>query len=88
LSITSDKTRFIPFRKKDIVSMIISEDELDKKNGKKSFVQLCEMIESILHFEFHKELETLKDVYFPINPDLKVIINRAKKKLTVQTANC
>jgi len=71
LSITSDRARFIPFRKKDIITMIISDNSFKNESDRKSFSQLCEMMESIFHFEFYKELKTLKDVYFPINPDLE-----------------
>lgn len=70
MSVSSNLCRYIPFRKKEIIKMILREIKSGTTVSEKSFTQFCEMVESILHFEFHRELELLKDVYYPINPDL------------------
>jgi len=70
LSVSNFKTRYIPFRKKDIINMIIAKNKSDFLLEESSLYDFCQMVESILHFEFHKELEELKDIYHPINPDL------------------
>lgn len=33
------------------------------------FLELCSSLEGLLHFEFHAQLETLKESYAPFNPD-------------------
>ena len=71
MSAVSERTRYIPFRKRDIITMIMSENSFNDTNEKDFFDQLCILMESIFHYEFHSELEKLKNVYFPINPDLK-----------------
>jgi hypothetical protein len=61
--------RFIPFRKKAIVRMLRKDGALTKKQGKE-FKELARIVEAYYHFQFHHKLETLKDAYFPFNPDL------------------
>ena len=81
MSVSSDKFRFIPFRKKEIIEMILREIETESSVADKPFYQFCEMIESILHFEFHKELEILKDVYYPINPDQSGFLKHSQEEI-------
>ncbi len=59
--------RFIPFRKVDIVQMCLQENQLIDQED--DFRQLCHMLDSVFHFEFHQVVEALKDSYAPINPD-------------------
>jgi hypothetical protein len=63
------KDRYIPFRKRDIVQMLIQDKGLKSKEEESKFLKFVKMVESIFHFEFHEELETLKDAYFPLDPD-------------------
>lgn len=69
--------RFIPFRKQDIVAMCakaLGEDEA-VDNGKKlavevdSFHRLCELLASVIHFQYHNTLEQLKNDYAPFDPN-------------------
>jgi len=59
--------RFIPFCKADIVQMCLRENSL--KGQEDGFQQLCQMLASVFHFEFHQVVESLKDSYAPIDPD-------------------
>jgi len=59
--------RFIPFRKTDVVQMCLQESRL--KGQEDDFRQLCQMLASVFHFEFHQIVEALKDSYAPIDPD-------------------
>ncbi len=59
--------RFIPFRKVDIVQMCLQENQLTGQE--EDFRQLCHMLGSVFHFEFHQVVEALKDSYAPIDPD-------------------
>lgn len=64
-------SRFIPFRRKGIVSMLAKEGQLEKKQ-RSSFRELARIIGAYYHFQFHHKLEVLKDAYFPFDPDLDV----------------
>jgi len=59
--------RFIPFRKSDIVQMCLQENQL--RGQEDDFRQLCHMLGSVFHFEFHQVVEALKENYAPIDPD-------------------
>jgi hypothetical protein len=65
----SDRERFIPFRKRDIVEMLLEDGRLPNEEAKQEFVQFCELLQSVFHFEFRRKLETLKNDYFPFTPD-------------------
>jgi len=62
------QVRFIPFRKTDIVSMCLSQGEL-KTEEHSGFEQVYQILQSILHFEFHSHLNSLKDSYASFDPD-------------------
>ncbi|MCX2980728.1 DUF3754 domain-containing protein [Halieaceae bacterium IMCC14734] len=58
--------RFIPFRKRDIVEMLLQKQPYDDDAR---FRQFCEILQSVFHFDYHRRLEDLKDAYAPLNPD-------------------
>jgi hypothetical protein len=60
--------RFIPFRKADVIDMCINDSRLSK-HDQNLFRQLCHILASLIHFEFHQQVELLKDCYSPFNPD-------------------
>jgi len=60
--------RFIPFRKSQIIEMLVNEGELHPEECD-NFRKLCRMIESIFHFEFHAKEKFLTNNYYPFNPD-------------------
>ena len=62
------RNRFIPYRKADIVEMCITDSRLSDSD-RHLFRDFCRILESLIHFEFHQRLETLKDCYAPFNPD-------------------
>ncbi len=64
---TDNKSRFIPFRKHDVVEMCLQDDLLPGQE--KQFRHLSYMLGCIFHFEFHKIIESLKDAYALIDPD-------------------
>jgi len=59
--------RFIPFRKQDIVKMCLQE--VETHHSKVSFTQFCELLSSLIHYEYHGLLETLKSNYAPFDPN-------------------
>ena len=66
-----DNQRFIPFRKKDLIEMCLRTNDLSI-GDQNQFRTLCHAIQSCLHHEFQFQLEKLKDVYAPINPDIDI----------------
>jgi hypothetical protein len=63
-----NRNRFIPYRKADVVEMCITDARLSDAD-QSLFRDFCRILESLIHFEFHHQLETLKDCYAPFNPD-------------------
>jgi hypothetical protein len=62
------RNRFIPFRKADIIEMCINDSRLSE-HDQNLFRQFCHILGSLIHFEFHHQVEMLKDCYSPFNPD-------------------
>ena len=58
--------RYIPFRKQDIITMCAKELTKDQQT---SFKQLCELLASLIHFQYHGTLESLKNNYAPFDPN-------------------
>lgn len=63
-----NRNRFIPFRKTDIIEMCVNDSRLSE-DDQNLFRQFCNTLGSLIHFEFHHQVETLKNCYFPFNPD-------------------
>ncbi|WP_338363503.1 TMEM143 family protein [uncultured Pseudoalteromonas sp.] len=59
--------RFIPFRKQDIVDMC--SDELANGSEQTSFKQFCDLLASLIHYDYHATLESLKNNYAPFDPN-------------------
>ncbi|MDF1662566.1 MAG: TMEM143 family protein [Planctomycetota bacterium] len=64
-------TRFIPFRRNAVVTMLGKDGQLDESQ-RANFRELARIVGSYYHFQFHHKLEILKDAYFPFDPDLDV----------------
>ena len=59
--------RFIPFRKQDIVDMCSAE--LTNNSEQTSFKQFCDLLASLIHYDYHSTLESLKNNYAPFDPN-------------------
>ncbi|MGD2150384.1 MAG: TMEM143 family protein [Desulfobacterales bacterium] len=68
------RNRFIPFRKADIIEMCINDSRLSK-HDQNLFRRFCHILGSLIHFEFHHQVEMLKDCYSPFNPDADTRLN-------------
>ena len=68
------RNRFIPFRKADIIKMCINDSRLSK-HDQNLFKRFCHILGSLIHFEFHHQVEMLKDCYSPFNPDADTRLN-------------
>jgi len=60
--------RFIPFRKSDLITMCLDAGLVPRQN-EADFKDFHHLLESLLHFEYHRLLESLKNAYAPFNPD-------------------
>ncbi len=81
-----NRNRFIPFRKTDIVEMCVPASHFSNTE-ETQFRYLCRLLESLLHFEFHHQIEMLKECYAPFNPDAdtqSVYTYSAEEKATYQ----
>ena len=61
--------RFIPFRRADLIDMCL-EDAWFTDGQRVRFRGVAALLSSLIHHEFHEQLEGLKDAYAPVNPDL------------------
>ena len=52
-----------------------ANDSRLSENDQKLFRQFCHILKSLIHFEFHHQVETLKDCYSPFNPDADTWLN-------------
>ncbi len=63
-----NRSRFIPFRKADIVAMCCEASGWTPGEADE-FREFFRILEALFHFEYHRNLETLKNCYAPFNPD-------------------
>jgi hypothetical protein len=54
--------------------MCINDSRLSKQD-QNLFRQFCHILGSLIHFEFHHQVEMLKDCYSPFNPDADTRLN-------------
>jgi len=61
--------RFIPLRRQDVVELC-RRRVADAGGDALHFVHAARLLEALFHHDFHADLEALKDLYAPFNPDL------------------
>lgn len=59
--------RFIPYTKQDIVTMCTNE--ISDLHSDVSFMQFSQLLSSLIHFQYHERLESLKNHYAPFDPN-------------------
>lgn len=75
LSTVAQPERYIALRRSQVVASLLAEGARREAAGEPHgfevarFETLCEILQAVLHFEFHDELETMKEWYAPFNPD-------------------
>jgi hypothetical protein len=52
-----------------------ANDSRLSEHDQKLFRQFCHILKSLIHFEFHHQVEMLKDCYSPFNPDADTRLN-------------
>jgi Protein of unknown function (DUF3754) len=64
----TDREHYIPLRKSDLVQLLCKDSRLPLEE-REPFRQFCRLVEATFHFEYNKQLETLKDAYAAFDPD-------------------
>ncbi|MBL9078948.1 MAG: DUF3754 domain-containing protein [Planctomycetes bacterium] len=62
------RERFLPLSQQDLVAALLDDPRLAPAD-RPAFAQLARLLASVLHFEFHAQLEQLKRCYAPFDPD-------------------
>jgi hypothetical protein len=62
------RENYIPVRKAELADLLAKEAELSAED-RSAFRQFCQLLESVFHYEFHAQLEALKNAYAPFDPD-------------------
>jgi len=68
MSVSFPAKRFIPFTKHDLIQMTLSSIEWSETDKLKVEL-LAQQLNELLHYEFHQDLEHLKNNYVGLNPD-------------------
>lgn len=68
-----DREHAIRLRKRELVRMLLQEPGCPDAVHEEHFRQFCQLLEAIFHFEFHKHLERIKELYAPFDPDIAVV---------------
>src|SRR3954447_7217502 len=63
-----DREHYIPVRKSELVGLLCNDQALGDAD-RETFRRFCMLISAIFHLEYHRHLETLKDVYADFDPD-------------------
>ena len=62
------REHFIPIRADDL-AQLLTDSDLVEDHDRQWFLNLCRILKSIFHFQYHEELLRLKRAYAPFDPD-------------------
>ncbi len=62
------REHFVPIRKEALVERLCHDPSLSEEECRQ-FRELCRILEATFHFQYHTDLEDLKNAYAPFNPD-------------------
>ncbi len=71
----SDRERFIPIRKAELVDALSNSNMVASKD-RETVLLFSTILASIFHFEFHAKTEALEEGYYPFNPDSDTVTTR------------
>lgn len=69
MHLSLQKARFIPYSRHDVIRLLLDETQADKQL-RDQLEHMSNLLVHLYHFQFHQTLETLKNCYAPINPDI------------------
>lgn len=65
-----DREHYIPLRKSDLLDLLLRDDKIaGNSRDQESLKRLNTLTGAVFHFEYHEQLEHLKDMYAPFDPD-------------------
>ena len=67
MDVNHSREAFIPFRRADIINLCLKDGRLDAESSE-SFRSFCEILAAFFHFQFHSDLEEIKDNFLVFNP--------------------
>ncbi|MCD4657638.1 MAG: DUF3754 domain-containing protein [Planctomycetes bacterium] len=67
-----DRERFIPINKNELTDLLIDSSDIEESDAKK-FRNFSKLLAAYYHFEYHDNLENLKTLYEPFDPDADTI---------------
>ena len=67
-----DRERFIPISKSELTDLLIGSSNIAEGDAKK-FRDFSKLLAAYYHFEYHDNLENLKTLYEPFNPDADTV---------------
>ncbi len=81
--------RFIPFTKQDVIALCIEDISENTSHDIDAFSQVCQILSSVLHFQYHDLLENLKRSYAPFDPnsDTRQLTTHTKSELAEHQAD-
>ena len=71
VDINGQREAFIPYRRADIINLCLAEELLDPK-ATEEFRSFCQILVAYYHYQFHDDLEAIKDNYIVFNPNTDV----------------
>lgn len=72
-----DREHFIPIRKSELVDLLCRQPTVLTAAQQHDFRQFCRLVDATFHFEYQHDMERLKDLYAPFDPDADTIaLNR------------
>lgn len=66
------RENYLPVRKHDLVDLCADDSRLSAAD-RPAFRDFCRILESVFHFEFHSELQKLKQHHAPFDPDADTV---------------
>jgi hypothetical protein len=76
---------FIPHFRQDLIEMCVAEGKFSEQDAKR-FRDLCDLLAAYHHFRMHAEIEEIKQLYAPFNPDLDLRLSNDAQKRTPSAA--
>jgi hypothetical protein len=63
-----DREHYIPLRRSDLIELLCKDKGLPAAD-REQFRQFCRLVTAWYHFQYHEQLEELKNEYAPFDPD-------------------
>jgi hypothetical protein len=68
-SVEGEREHFIPVRKIDVLNALADHGALRDAADRDKFRRFCRLLGAIYHYEYHDQLESLRNSYFYFDPD-------------------